>query len=114
VGNLSLVSTTPVANLPLVSTTPAVNFPTDTALVVDTGGQFAEVDSPQIANLQICGLTKFVTFADLLQVWQFVDLRFAKPNIFAICRPKFFCRLKTSANPQILYFSPYKYIPKMF
>jgi hypothetical protein len=31
---------------------------------------------------------------------------------FAICGPKFFCGLKTSANPQILNFSPYKYIPK--
>ncbi len=63
-GNLPLVPTTPVANLPLVSMTPAVNFPTDTAGVVDTGGQFAEVGGPQIANPQICGLTKFVTFAD--------------------------------------------------
>jgi hypothetical protein len=32
---------------------------------------------PQIANPQICGLTKSVIFADLLQVWQFADLRFA-------------------------------------
>jgi hypothetical protein len=64
VGNLPLVPTTPVPNLPLVSTKLAVNFPTDTAGVVDTGGQFAEVGDPQIANPQICGVTKFVTFAE--------------------------------------------------
>jgi len=75
VENLPLVSATPVENLLLVSTTTAVNFPTGTTGVVDTDGQFAEVGGPQIANPQICGLTKFVTFADLLQMWQFADLR---------------------------------------
>ncbi len=89
VGNLPLVSATPVANLQLVSTKTAVNFPTGTTGVVDTDGQFAEVGGPQIANPQICGLTKFVTFG-LLQMWQFADLRFAN-SIFL----RFFCGLKT-------------------
>ncbi len=57
----------------------AVNFPTDTTGLVDTGGQFEEVGSPQIANPQICELTKFVKFVDLLQVWQFADLQIANP-----------------------------------
>jgi hypothetical protein len=39
------------------------------------------------------------------------------PNIFCnlqICdlRSQLFCGLKTFTNPQLLYFSPYKYIPK--
>jgi hypothetical protein len=92
---LSLVSATPVENLLLVSTTTAVNFPAGTTGVVDTDGQFAEVGGPQIANPQICGLTKFVTFADLLQMWQFCRFAICVPYIFAICGPKFFCGLKT-------------------
>jgi hypothetical protein len=36
-------------------------------------------------NLQICGLTKLVTFADLPHVGQFANLRFANPIFFAIC-----------------------------
>jgi hypothetical protein len=68
----------------------------------------------QIANPQIFGLTKFVIFADLPQVWQFADLPFADPIFFAICgfkicEPNFFGGPKTSAYPQILYFYPYKY-----
>jgi hypothetical protein len=63
-----------------------VNFPVGTTGVVDTNGQFSEVGGPQIANLQICELIKFVTFADLLQMWQFADLRFAYP---------IFCNLRT-------------------
>ncbi len=52
------------------------------------------------------GLTKFVTFADLLRVWQFADLRFADPIFFAICGfaicwPKFVADLKL---PQICKF----------
>jgi hypothetical protein len=95
----------------------AVNFPTVTTGVVDTGGQFAEVGSSQIANPQICGLTKFVTFADLLQVWQFADLQIANPIFWRFVDPNFFQDLKL---PQILCFSPYKYfslykyIPKIF
>ncbi len=37
-------------------------------------------------NPQICGRTKFVTFADLPHVWQFADLRFADPDIFCDLR----------------------------
>jgi hypothetical protein len=60
----------------------AVTFPTGTAgVVVDTGGKFAEVGGLQIssAKTKICGLkqcftvTKTLTCADLLQVWQFAD-----------------------------------------
>jgi hypothetical protein len=60
---------------------------------------------PQIANPQICGLTKSVIFADLPQVWQFADLRFAD------LPTQFFEDLKL---PQILYFSLYIYIVKTF
>ncbi len=80
------------------SVTRAVNFPTSTAGVVDTGGQFAEVGSPQIANLQICWITKFVSFADLRQVWQLADLRFANPIFLRFADPNFFADLKP---PQI-------------
>ncbi len=58
---------------------------------------FSGIIFPQASeNPQICGLTKFVTFADLPHVWhiadlqfsdstflRFVDLRFADPNFFA-------------------------------
>jgi hypothetical protein len=52
-------------------------------------------------NPQICGLTKFVTFADLPHVWQIKDLQFLDPTFFAIrgfaiCGPKFFADLKLS------------------
>jgi hypothetical protein len=40
---------------------------------------------PQSANPQICILTKFARFADLLQMWQFVDLQFADPIFFVTC-----------------------------
>jgi hypothetical protein len=39
----------------------------------------------QTANPQICGLTKFVIFADLPHVWQFANLQFVDPIFFAIC-----------------------------
>ncbi len=57
-------------------------------------------------NPQIWGLTKFVTFADLPNVWQFVDLRLADSILFAIfgfaiCWPKFVADLKL---PQICKF----------
>ncbi len=55
-------------------------------------------------NPQICGLTKFFTFADFPHVWQFADLRFADlrfadPIFFAICGfvicwPNLFANLK--------------------
>ncbi len=89
------MSASPVENLLLVSTTTAVNFPTGTTGVDDTDGQFAEVGGQQIAIPQICGLTKFVTFADLLQMWQFADLRFAYPIFLRFADPNFFCGLKT-------------------
>jgi hypothetical protein len=87
VGNLPLVSATPVENLLLVSTTTAVNFPTGTTGVVDTDGQFAEVGGPQIANPQICGFTKFVTFLRT----------FCKCGNLQICdlRTLYFCDLWT-------------------
>jgi hypothetical protein len=87
VENLPLVSATPVENLLLVSTTTAVNFPTGTTGVVDTDGQFAEVGGPQIANPQICGFTKFVTFLRT----------FCKCGNLQICdlRTLYFCDLRT-------------------
>ncbi len=36
----------------------------------------------QTANPQICGLTKFVIFADLPHVWQFANLQFVDPIFF--------------------------------
>jgi hypothetical protein len=63
--------------------------------------------SPQIANLQTCGLPK-IRFAE----WQFADLRFADFNVtvfaicgFEICKPNFFGRVRTSPNPQKKKFS---------
>jgi len=96
------VSATPVENLLLVSTTTAVNFPTGTTGVVDTDGQFAEVGGPQIANPQICGLTKSVTIADLLQMWQFADLRFAYPIFLRFAEPNFFVDLKLCKSANVL------------
>jgi hypothetical protein len=84
----------------LVSTKTAVNFPTCTTGVVDTDGQFAEVGGPQIANPQICGLTKFFTFAELLQMWKFADLRFAKPIFLRFANPNFL-RTLNFANLQM-------------
>ncbi len=104
-GNLPLVAATPVANLLLVSTTTSVNFPTSTTGVVDTHGQFAEVGGPQIANPQICGLTKFVTFADLLPMWKFADLRFANPLFLQFADPNFFADLKLCKSTNSLLFS---------
>jgi hypothetical protein len=48
---------------------------------------------------------KFVEFrfAELLQMWQFADLRFAD---LWFADPILFCGLKTSANPQMHNFSP--------
>jgi hypothetical protein len=99
------VSATPVENLLLVSTTTGVNFPTGTTGVVDTDGQFAEVGGPQIANPQICGLTKFVTFADLPQMWQFADLQFAYPIFLRFADPNFFVDLKPCKSANSLLFS---------
>ncbi len=50
-------------------------------------------------NSQICGLTKFVTFANLPHVWQFADLQISDPIFFAIFKfairwPKFVADLK--------------------
>ncbi len=63
----------------------------------------------QAANTKICGLTKFVIFANLPHVWQFANLLFVDPIFFAICRfvicwSTFFCELKTTENPQIRFF----------
>ena len=99
------MSATPVENLLLVSTTTAVNFPTGTTGVVDTDGQFAEVGGPQIANPQICGLTKFVTFADLPQMWQFADLQFAYPIFLRFADPNFVVDLKLCKSANSLLFS---------
>jgi hypothetical protein len=35
---------------PPVSMTPAANFPTGIAVVVDTGGKFAEMNNPEISS----------------------------------------------------------------
>ncbi len=82
---------------------------------------FSGIIFPQASeNPQICGLTKLVTFADLPHVWQFADLQFAVPIFFAIrgfaiCWPKFLADLKIpQICKKILYFSAYKYMPKMF
>ena len=58
----------------------------------------------QTANPQICGLTKFVIFADLPHMWQFANLQFVDPVFFAIRWSTFYCELKTTANPQICFF----------
>ncbi len=59
-----------------------------------SGNKFRKL-VPNIANIQICGLTKFVTFADPPHVCQ-LDLQFADPIFlaicgYAICWPKLFC-----------------------
>jgi hypothetical protein len=45
------------------------------------------VGGPQIsfANEQICKLTVFVKFADIPQMWQFADVRFAGPIFYEVC-----------------------------
>jgi hypothetical protein len=51
---------------------------------VDRGATIAIAEGGlQIANLPTCGLTNFVRFADLPQMWQFVVLRFADQVLFA-------------------------------
>jgi hypothetical protein len=64
---------------------------------------------PQIANPQTFGLTKFVGFADLPQMWQFVDLR---TQCFCDLRIQFFWGgrewvgdFNTSANLQNPFFN---------
>ena len=98
-----------------------VNFPTGTAGVVDTGGKFAQVGGPQISsansksvNLQTYKICYICRPSACGAIW-----RICGPNIFCnllICdlRTQIFCGLKTSTNLLILYFSPYKYITKMF
>ncbi len=58
-------------------------------------------------NQQICGLTKFVTFADFSHVGQFADLIFFAICRFAICWPKFIADLQL---PQILKFFIFRLI----
>jgi hypothetical protein len=62
-----LVSTTQMGNLQPVSSTPVAN----SHRYQQHRGKFAEEGGPQLSsgNLQICGLTKFVKFANLPQVW---------------------------------------------
>jgi hypothetical protein len=61
---------------------------------------FSWIIFPQASgNLQICGLTKLVTFADLPHVWQFAVFQISDPIFFAIfkfaiCWPKFVADLK--------------------
>jgi hypothetical protein len=65
------------------------------------------VDLQNLIPLQsfyMCGNLWICTFRTQYFL-QFSNLRFADQNG---------CGLKTSANLQILYFSAYKYIPKMF
>jgi len=86
--------------------TPLVQHRWETCTGINkTGGKFAEEGSPQIssANPQICGLTKFVTFANLPQVWHLwiCDLW---TQYFLRFGLQILCRLKTSTNLQILYF----------
>jgi hypothetical protein len=84
-----------------------VNFPTGTAGVVDTGGKFAEVGGPQISSAN----GKSVN----LQTYKICNI--CGPSVsVAICdlRTQIFCGLKTSTNLLSVYFSPYKYISKMF
>ncbi len=56
------------------------------------------------ANIKFAD-SNFEGFADLPQMWHIAGLRFADPIIFF--------ELKTSANPHIYNFSPYKYKFKM-
>jgi hypothetical protein len=59
----------------------------------------------QTANPQICGLTKFVIFADLPHVWQFANLQFVDPIFFAICWSTFFANLKLLQIRKFIFFS---------
>jgi hypothetical protein len=68
--------------------TTCINDTGGIAVVVVTGGKFrGEPSGNKFRNLvhQICGLTKFVIFADLLHVWQFANLQFVDPILFGIC-----------------------------
>ncbi len=47
---------------------------------IGSKGGSLQISSTYRKNAQTCGITKFDRFADLPQVWQFVDLRFADPN----------------------------------
>ena len=84
------------------------------------GGKFAEVGGPQKSsansksmNLQtykicnFCGRSASVVICDLRTKY-FLRL------LICDLRSQIFCGLKTYTNLLILYFSPYKYIPKMF
>jgi hypothetical protein len=105
--NLLPVSTILVANLPPISKILAVNFPTSVPQISSA--------NRKSRNLQICGLTKFVTFVDLTKVWQFANLQFFGPNIlFAICGLNSLSDLKLEQICKFFYFSPYKCISKMF
>jgi hypothetical protein len=67
--------------------------------------------SSQNAHPQICGLQKFVRFAEFPHMWHISNLQFADPIFFVICGfvfcgiaiadPNFLGELKTSASPQI-------------
>ncbi len=57
------------------------------------------------ANPQICGLTKFVIFADLPHVWQFANLQFVDPIFFAIFWSTFFANLKLLQIRKFIFFS---------
>jgi hypothetical protein len=74
--------------------TTCINDTGGIAVVVVTGGKFSEVSDREIgsailvnqtANPQICGLTKFVIFADLQACVAICK--------FAICGPNIFCNL---------------------
>jgi hypothetical protein len=61
--------------------------------------KFRSSEAPHIANPQICGLKLLICDLRSIYFLGFADLRFSD----------IFCGLKTSANPQIHHFYPYKY-----
>jgi hypothetical protein len=71
-----------------------VSFSVSFFLPVFTISIDPKVGGPQTANLQVCGF--FYRFADIPQVWHFVDFRFANHIFFAICGFSI-CGLKTFA-----------------
>ncbi len=80
-------------------------------LLPEAGGPQIIATNRKSANLRI--YKKYEIFAGLPHVRQFADPIFFSICGFAICGPSF-CGLKTSANPQIPYFYPYKHRLKMF
>ena len=64
------------------------------------GGQSTNCKSANLWTYKICYI-----FADLLQMWQFADLRFAYPIFLRFADPNFFVDLKLCKSANSLLFS---------